>query len=44
MTPSPKVRWLQVLGLGVGGTYISKTGTSMATPHVSGTAAILLAK
>ena len=34
----------QVLGLGVGGTYLSMTGTSMATPHVTGTAAILIAK
>ncbi len=34
----------QVLGLGVGGTYLSMTGTSMATPHVTGTAAILVAK
>jgi subtilisin family serine protease len=33
-----------VLGLGVGGTYVSMTGTSMATPHVSGAAALVMAR
>lgn len=35
---------VNVLGLAIGGAYISMTGTSMATPHVTGVAAILLAK
>lgn len=35
---------MQVLGLGVGGSYITMTGTSMAAPHVTGVAAIVLAR
>ena len=33
-----------VLGLAIGGSYIEMTGTSMATPHVAGVAAIVLGK
>lgn len=33
---------VSVLGLGLGGTYITLTGTSMSTPHVTGTAALML--
>lgn len=35
---------MQVLGLGVGGSYVTMTGTSMAAPHVTGVAAIVLAR
>ena len=35
---------VNVLGLAIGGSYISMTGTSMATPHVTGVAAIVLAQ
>jgi subtilisin family serine protease len=35
---------VSVLGLGIGGSYVYMTGTSMATPHVTGVAAIILGK
>jgi subtilisin family serine protease len=35
---------VSVAGLGIGGAYIWMTGTSMATPHVTGVAAIILGK
>ena len=33
---------VSVLNLGLAGLYVKMTGTSMATPHVTGTAALLL--
>jgi subtilisin family serine protease len=35
---------VSVLGLGIGGSYVYMTGTSMATPHVTALAAIVLGK
>ena len=35
---------VNVLGLGIGGSYVYMTGTSMATPHVTALAAIVLGK
>ena len=35
---------VSVLNLGLAGTYTKETGTSMATPHVAGAAALLLQK